>query len=115
MKHLRKSAEFADILRNGEKFKEKRITVFCRKTGLPGGLTPGIIVSTRTEPLATGRNYIRRTVYAICKEEAFFFEQRTEIVVRVDGKIPCRGRRELRGILKRDLEVALTKIRTQEK
>jgi ribonuclease P protein component len=115
MKHLRKSAEFADILRTGEKIKGKKLTVFWRKTGLTGGLTPGIIVSKRTEPLATGRNYIRRTIYVICKEAEVFFKQRTEIVVRVDGKIPSRGRRELRGILKKDLEEVLAKIRAQEK
>ncbi|MFA6636275.1 MAG: ribonuclease P protein component [Candidatus Omnitrophota bacterium] len=115
MKHLRKSAEFADILRNGGKIKEKTITVFYQKTGLPGSLTPGIIVSKRTEPLATRRNYIRRTIYAVCREAALLFEKNTEVVVRVDGKATCRGRRDLRETLKKDLEAALAKIRTQEK
>jgi ribonuclease P protein component len=111
VKHLRKSAEFADVLKNCGKVKEKRLTVFFRKSKSPGSLSVGIIISKKTEPLATGRNYMRRIIYAICGEMAERFRNKTEVIVRVEGKTSGIGRKELYSGLRRDLENALEKAR----
>lgn len=110
IKHVRKSAEFADIIRNGGKFKERRLTVFFRKNVSSGSLSVGVVISKKTEPLATRRNYMRRVIYSVCDENAFLFRKKTEIVVRVDGKTSESGRKELYASLKTGLESILGKI-----
>lgn len=111
IKHIRKSADFAEITRNGGKIKESSLTVFFRKHCSPGSLAAGLIISKKTEPLATLRNYIRRVVYAICSEKASRFDKKTDIVVRIDGKNKMSGRKKLYSRLKEDLEKALERIK----
>ena len=111
IKHIRKSADFAELTRNGGKIKESSLTVFFRRHCSPGSLAVGLIVSKKTEPLATVRNYIRRVVYAICSEKASRFDKKTDIVVRIDGKNKASGRKELYGWLRKDLGKALERIK----
>lgn len=110
IKHVRKSAEFAEILRNSGRIKENGLTVFYRRHFSPGSLSVGIIISKKVVPLATDRNYLRRVIYGTCGDIAFGFHEKTEIVVRMDSAITARGRKERYKKLKESLENALEKI-----
>ena len=113
LKHLRKAAEFAEILRNCEKIRESRVSVFFRRHCSPGGLFVGIIISKKTEPLATRRNYMRRVIYSVCGEKEDSSRKKTEMIVRVDGKTSGKGRKALYSELRRNLKNALKKIGEQ--
>jgi len=109
--HIRRSADFPEIIRKGGKIKESRLTVFFRRHFSPGGLSVGLVVSKKTEPLATGRNYIRRVVYSICDEIAPRFKTKTDIIVRVEARKPFLGRKKLYDRLRKEIYSALGKIK----
>ncbi len=110
IKHVRKSAEFAEILKKGEKIRKGWITAFFRICPEISRLSAGVIVSKKTEPLATGRNYLRRIIYAVCGEKADRFKRKTEIVVRLDGPVKNKSRKEIYGALRNDLTDVLERI-----
>jgi ribonuclease P protein component len=121
IKHIRKPSEFAAMVRKSGKIKESRLTVFFRSYNSPGGLSVGLIVSKKTDPNATGRNYIRRAIYSTCGDLAPRFEKKTDMIVRVDGSTVSVGKKELYAEIKGDLEKATdlilkeTRIRADER
>ena len=110
MKHLRKSAEFTEVLKGGGKQRGKGLTVFFKRGNSAGELSVGLIVSKRVEPLATKRNYLRRILYAICGENAERWKTRTSIVVRVDEIEPGISRKETYRRIREELGNILDKM-----
>ena len=85
IKHIQRSADFVSVIKGGRKITEGRISVFSKDSPGPGSLSVGIVISKKTEPLATRRNYMRRLIYAFCGENAVMVKKNVMAVVRVEG------------------------------
>jgi ribonuclease P protein component len=99
IKHIKRSADFVSVIKSGKRLTKGRISLSFTKSPGPGGLAVGIVISKKTEPLATRRNYMRRLVYSFCSEKADMIKNGVMAVVRVD--------KSTRGIKKKSLSAEI--------
>jgi len=105
IKHILKSQEFADILKNGTKVRAKSIALYV-KHGRGKEISVGIITPKRYISRAAKRNYLRRVIYSHFREEAESIIRGNAIVVRIIGPLDER-RKSLYREIKENL-VSLT-------
>lgn len=111
IKHIQNSADFVSVIKSGRKLCRGRIALFIQKSPGPGVPTVGIVISKKTEPRATRRNYMRRIVYSFFRENAGTIGETLTAVVRVEGNARTTKRKALSGEIRESLGELLARIR----
>ena len=112
IKHIRKAEDFSSVLKEGAKRRGKTIAVSAQRntTGPRKGLEIGVIVTKKSAPQATLRNYIRRVIYAFFIERGQEIKPGTRIIVRVIRDIKETNRKALSQEIREDLLSAATQL-----
>ena len=111
IKHIQNSAEFVSVIKGGRKLTTGRIALFFKKSPVPGAPAIGIVISKKTEPRATRRNYMRRIIYSFFRDSAGTLEETITAVVRVEGNVRGTKRKTLSSEIRGSLGELLVKVR----
>ena len=104
IRHLRKSEEFAALVKGGRKARSGTLTVYVGP-GRPGeDLTVGIIISKKSIPKAVKRNYLRRVIYSYFQTDAHKWQKGKKVVVRVNPPGQIKGKRSLSRRIRDELD-----------
>jgi len=93
--HIRKTAEFREILSGGRKWQERTVALHSREAGDRDKVYIGTIITKKLAPKATQRNYIRRVIYGFFIDNKQMLTGGTKNIVRL--------RRDIRDVKKRTL------------
>lgn len=108
IKHLKSSKEFADVLAAGTRIRGKTLTLYCRQSPEKEPKV-GLIISKKTAPLATKRNYIRRLIYSDLRERKNTMNAGQEIVVRLVKEVGSLTKETISREIRQDLDTLLKK------
>ncbi len=111
IKHIQNSAEFVSVIKSGRKLTRGRIALFFKKSPGAGAPTIGIVISKKTEPRATRRNYMRRIIYSFFRENDVTPGETLTAVVRVEGKARGTKRKVLSAEIRECIGELIDKIR----
>lgn len=112
IRHLKKRAEFAEVLENGERRRGETLLLYSERRGERGLVGVGVIVSKAVAPLAIVRNFTRRAIYAFFRNEAENVPAGTRVVVRLTGKLRDKSRKQIGRAIRADLERLINKAKT---
>jgi len=102
--HLRKSDEFAAVVKSGRKARGRLVTLYAGKGENAEDLTVGIIISKKSISKAVTRNYLRRVIYQYFKDAGKKWQTGKTIIVRVGQPGPIKGKRPLSRQVREDLD-----------
>ncbi len=104
IKHILKSKEFGEILKNGSKTHGKKISLYVKKEDDGEDISVGIVISRRFVRRAVTRNYLRRLIYAYFRNHEDSLKSGIRVIVRVNGKLEGLGKKSLSGEIRKTLE-----------
>lgn len=87
IRHILNSSDFAEILKNGERFKSKLVSIYLERGAGGRTIGVGVIVPKKCAPKAVTRNYLRRLIYAYFREAGGDWAKGSRIVVRVSSNV----------------------------
>ncbi|MGB2601008.1 MAG: ribonuclease P protein component [Candidatus Omnitrophota bacterium] len=103
IRHILKSKDFVEILKNGEKLKNKLVSAHLKRETGGKELSVGVIVSKKCAPKAVTRNYLRRIIYAYFREAGAKWAKGTRIVVRLSSNVSEIKKRPLSQEVRKNL------------
>lgn len=109
IKHILKSVEFAEILKNGLKANGRKMALYVldkRSTEEPA---VGIIISKKMVPNAVRRNYIRRRIYAFFSDEGRCLKRGRDTVIRVSASLKAEKKKALAQLIREELGALVDK------
>jgi len=109
IRHLKRSADFAEVLEGGQRERGEKLVLHCLKAGDEGPLSVGLIISRKVVPSSVRRNYLRRVIYNFFSGRADSWQKGVNIVVRVVGQVSGPGKKSLAGEVRTELEKLITK------
>jgi len=110
IRHVRKTAEFLEILSKGRKYNGKTFSLHFLRD--PEQETPqiGVILTKKLAPKAVRRNYVKRLVYAFFVENNMTLKPGTRVIVRLIRPVKDFPRKSLSAEIKKDLAALTNKI-----
>ena len=106
---IRKTRDFKDVFKNGEKIKGKMFSLYVLKNAGTGPAATGITVAKKYIPKAVKRNYIRRVANSFFRENINTSQKGLKIVARMIRDVEGVGKRTLSLTLRKDLYGLLEK------
>lgn len=95
IKHILRPREFVSVITSGKRLARGKISLFIKQCSASKGISVGVVVSKKNEPLATKRNYIRRTIYSFFTTSRIDPGKGIDLVVRVNGSTRDLPRKQL--------------------
>ena len=109
IRHILKSSDFAEILKSGERFKSKLVSIYLERGTGSKTLNVGIAVPKKCAPKAVTRNYLRRLIYAYFREAGGSWAKGARIVVRISSNVAEIKKKPLSKEIRESLETIARK------
>jgi ribonuclease P protein component len=109
IRHITKTRDFARILEDGKRIKGRALCLYFLEEEGAEGLSIGTVIPKKLAPSAVQRNYIRRLIYAVCREKAKGGREGAKIAIRLTQNIRGKKRKDLSKELRGDLEALLAR------
>ena len=111
IKHIKKSSVFADIIKNGEKVKEKSIALYFFKRTDEAIPQIGVVISKKAVQKAVTRNYIRRLIYAYFINESEISDKNVKLIFRITRSLRGITRKPLSQTIRKELGILINKAK----
>ncbi len=109
IRHILSAKEFAEIFKNGTKIQGKTVSLYTKRGDNAANMSVGVVVSKKTVPKATKRNYLRRLIYVYFRDPGEVYRRKTNVVVRVTGQVAMAGRKSLSRVIRDELKALTNK------